>query len=92
MTPCSYCGAEPTQPFTPKFDFPVCRSCGILQHEALDRIAQMVRAVRWTYPKTPEFLEEDDEPREEVVESREVRAQEAQAAPRDPRESTLEPW
>lgn len=42
---CVYCGGLPTQPFTPEFDFPVCRSCGILQHEALERIAKMARPV-----------------------------------------------
>lgn len=55
LRPCAYCGRTPAQPFgvDPKtgettFDVPVCRECGIAQHEALERIAQMVRPViRW---------------------------------------------
>jgi hypothetical protein len=43
---CVYCGTEPTQPFSPDYEFPVCRSCGIRQHEALSEIAQMVRPMK----------------------------------------------
>ena len=50
MTGCSYCGAEPTQPFSRDFDFRVCRACGIRQQEALERIAQMVRPLKWAAP------------------------------------------
>ena len=58
MTPCVYDGSEPSQPFSPDFDYPVCRRCGIRQHEALERIAQMVRPVRWRAP--PEIAGETD--------------------------------
>jgi hypothetical protein len=58
MSGCSLCGAEPTQPFSPDFDFPVCRACGIRQHEALERIARMVRPVRWSAP--PEIANEGE--------------------------------
>jgi hypothetical protein len=47
---CAICGAEPTQPFSEDFNYPVCRSCGIRQHEALERIAQMVRPLKWKAP------------------------------------------
>jgi hypothetical protein len=53
MNGCVYCGSEPTQPFTADFEFPVCRACGIAQHEALERIAQMVRPV-WRRSGTAE--------------------------------------
>ena len=49
--PCSCCGATPSQPFSENFDFPVCRACGILQHQALERIAQMVRPMKWSAPE-----------------------------------------
>lgn len=57
MTGCVYDGKEPAQPFgvddetgEVTFDMPVCRSCGVLQHEALERIAQMVRPMKWSAP------------------------------------------
>lgn len=54
--PCVYDGKTPTQPFTEDFDFPVCRECGILQHEALERIAELHRPLKWSAP--PELLKE----------------------------------
>jgi hypothetical protein len=54
LTGCSYCGAEPTQPFSRAFDFPVCRACGVAQHDALERIAQEARPVTFKHGEDAE--------------------------------------
>ena len=53
---CAYCNAPAVQPFSEDFDIPVCRNCGLKQHEALERIAQMVRPMKWSAP--PESIDE----------------------------------
>ena len=65
---CVYCGAEPSQPFSPYYDFPVCRSCGIAQHQALEQIAQMTRPVPGAFVTRAREADEKEEPEGEVVE------------------------
>jgi hypothetical protein len=54
MSECVHCHAEVGS--RRWFDMPMCEVCELVQREALSRIAQLVRPVKWS--ASPELLEE----------------------------------